>query len=77
MHGPACIFWANLTASSLKPWTLIANVALTDITEEDGPFMIVPESQALAVGESVITCPSPLNMLKDTYDRSSQGCRVI
>ena len=34
------------------PWTLIANVALSDITEQDGPFMIVPGSQALSVEET-------------------------
>ena len=35
-----------------EPWTLIANVALSDITEQDGPFMIVPGSQALSVEET-------------------------
>ena len=28
------------------------------------------KANALARGESVIKCPSPLNMLKDTYDHS-------
>ena len=29
-----------------------------------------PEQVTIAVGESVIKCPSPLNVLKDTYDHS-------
>ena len=28
------------------------------------------QARRLARGESVIKCPSPLNVLKDTYDRS-------
>jgi hypothetical protein len=31
--------------------------------------------RSLAAGESVIKCPSPLNVLKDTYDHSCYGAR--
>jgi hypothetical protein len=47
-----------------RSWSSYAHIEVSKLPKD------VDDLVALAWGESVIKCPSPLNVLKDTYDHS-------
>jgi hypothetical protein len=62
MHGPTYILWTSLTPFPLQLQG--GGAALVVVSEAD------VLAAAVAVGESAIKCPSPLNVPEDTYDHN-------
>ena len=81
MHGPTCIFWANLTPFSRKSGAPLLSEMLYPVPPPDLSFVVRTFGEACADGAAASTCLKPMTataafgVATDACPGGKGGCR--